>query len=235
MAGSESGAGRSPRVGGKPEDPGRFVGSPVIPLRSSPASRFVTPIVVLSASPASAPSRCRPSIGRTCSVEIAAARPEFPHDREDERWRQDGEPPAQVYLATMSLGDTLREHGLPGPVSLGPPSSPCAARSAHEVCMRAALEEARRAAAVGEVPVGAVVVVEGEVIGRGHNGPIAASDPTAHAEVAALRAAARRVRNYRLTGATLYVTVEPCVMCAGAALNARVAEVVFGATDEKAG
>jgi len=109
------------------------------------------------------------------------------------------------------------------------------ARSLHEPFMRAALEKARVAAAGGEVPVGAVVVLDGRVVGRGHNRPIAESDPTAHAEVEALRDAARRVGNYRLTGATLYVTVEPCVMCAGACLHARVGEVVFGAVDDKAG
>jgi tRNA(adenine34) deaminase len=101
--------------------------------------------------------------------------------------------------------------------------------------MQIALEEARRAAAAGEVPVGAVVVVGGTVVGRGHNRPVAASDPTAHAEVEALRAAGRHVGNYRLTGATLYVTVEPCVMCAGACLHARIADLVFGAPDDKAG
>ena len=107
--------------------------------------------------------------------------------------------------------------------------------SAHEAFMRLALEEARRAAQAGEVPVGALVVLGGEVIGRGHNRPIAETDPTAHAEVRALRAAARRVGNYRLPGATLYVTLEPCVMCAGACVHARVGALVFGAADEKAG
>jgi tRNA(adenine34) deaminase len=101
--------------------------------------------------------------------------------------------------------------------------------------MTEALEEARRAAAAGEVPVGAVVVRDGQVVGRGHNRPIAESDPTAHAEILALRDAARREGNYRLTGTTLYVTVEPCVMCAGACLHARIDRLVFGAPDEKAG
>jgi tRNA(adenine34) deaminase len=101
--------------------------------------------------------------------------------------------------------------------------------------MRAALDEARRAAALGEVPVGAVVVVEGAIVGRGHNRPIADVDPTAHAEVQALREAARRTGNYRLPGAALYVTVEPCLMCAGACLHARIGELVFGAADDKAG
>ena len=102
-------------------------------------------------------------------------------------------------------------------------------------CMGLALEEARRAEVAGEVPVGAVVVLDGRVIGRGHNRVIAASDPTAHAEIVALRDAAQAVRNYRLAGAELYTTVEPCPMCCGAALNARVARVVYGAADPKAG
>jgi len=101
--------------------------------------------------------------------------------------------------------------------------------------MGLALEEAALAAAAGEVPVGAVVVLEGRLLGRGHNTPIALSDPTAHAEIVALRAAAREIGNYRLTGATLYATVEPCAMCCGAALHARVARLVYGAADPKAG
>src|SRR5439155_27123829 len=105
----------------------------------------------------------------------------------------------------------------------------------HRQFMELALAEARRAAAEGEVPVGAVVVLDGEVVGRGRNGPIRTSDPTAHAEVVALRDAAQRVGNYRLVGATLYVTVEPCVMCAGALMHARVARVVYGARDPKTG
>ena len=108
-------------------------------------------------------------------------------------------------------------------------------RDPHRPFMLAALEEARRAGVEGEVPVGAVVVLEGVIVGRGHNRPIGECDPTAHAEVLALRDAARRVGNYRLPEATLYATVEPCVMCAGACLQARVAQLVFGATDEKAG
>jgi tRNA(adenine34) deaminase len=101
--------------------------------------------------------------------------------------------------------------------------------------MREALDEARRGAAGGEVPVGAVVVMDGVVVGRGHNAPIALADPTAHAEVLALRAAAEKGRNYRLAGATLYATIEPCAMCCGAALHARVARVVYGVRDPKAG
>jgi tRNA(adenine34) deaminase len=101
--------------------------------------------------------------------------------------------------------------------------------------MGLALEEARRAAAEGEVPIGAVVVLGDQVIGRGHNRPIASMDPTAHAEIQALRQAAFARRNYRLPGAVLYATVEPCVMCCGAALHARLARVVYGAPDPKAG
>jgi len=99
--------------------------------------------------------------------------------------------------------------------------------------MRRALELARRAQDEGEVPIGAVVVMEGRIVGEGWNRPIAASDPTAHAEVQALRAAASAVGNYRLTGATLYVTLEPCDMCLGAMFHARVARVVYGAPDPK--
>ena len=101
--------------------------------------------------------------------------------------------------------------------------------------MGEALALARAAGARGEVPVGAVVVRDGAIIGRGGNAPIAASDPTAHAEIAALREAARTTGNYRLPGCALYVTIEPCAMCAGAILHARIAEVVFGAADPKTG
>jgi tRNA(adenine34) deaminase len=101
--------------------------------------------------------------------------------------------------------------------------------------MRAALAEARTGLAAGEVPVGAVVALDGVVIGQAHNAPISLADPTAHAEVLALRAAAQKVGNYRLPGTVLYVTLEPCAMCCGAAIQARVAEVVYGALDPKAG
>jgi tRNA(adenine34) deaminase len=101
--------------------------------------------------------------------------------------------------------------------------------------MRLALAEAARASAAGEVPVGAIVTFDGRVVGAGFNQPIASVDPTAHAEVMALRAAARRLSNYRLTGTHLYVTVEPCLMCVGAMIHARVARVIFGATEPKAG
>jgi tRNA(adenine34) deaminase len=105
----------------------------------------------------------------------------------------------------------------------------------HDTCMRAALDEARRAFDAGEVPVGAVVVLDGEIVGRGFNQPISATDPTAHAEVVALRAAARSLGNYRMGGTTLYVTIEPCLMCVGAMVHARVGTLVFGATEPKAG
>jgi tRNA(adenine34) deaminase len=105
----------------------------------------------------------------------------------------------------------------------------------HELWMRAALALARQAAHAGEVPVGAVVVLDGRIVGSGHNQPISAHDPTAHAEVVALRDAARSLGNYRLTGATLVVTVEPCLMCVGAMVHARIATVVFGAAEPKAG
>ena len=101
--------------------------------------------------------------------------------------------------------------------------------------MRQALAEAERGGSAGEVPVGAVVVVDGTVVGRAHNAPVALSDPTAHAEVLALREAAERAGNYRLPGATLYVTLEPCAMCCGAVVNARLARVVYGARDSKGG
>ena len=101
--------------------------------------------------------------------------------------------------------------------------------------MRAALEEARAAGARGEVPIGALVVLEGELLASAGNASVAEHDPSGHAEVRALRAAAAHVRNYRLPGGVLYVTVEPCVMCIGAALHARLARVVYGCADPKGG
>jgi len=101
--------------------------------------------------------------------------------------------------------------------------------------MRAALAEAEAAFALGEVPIGAVVVQDGEVIGRGHNLRETGADPTAHAEIVALRDAARRLGSWRLTGCTLYVTIEPCPMCAGALVMARIDRLVYGALDPKAG
>jgi tRNA(adenine34) deaminase len=102
-----------------------------------------------------------------------------------------------------------------------------------EEYMRRALELALRAQDEGEVPVGALVVLDGRIIGEGWNRPIAASDPTAHAEIQALRSASQAQKNYRLTGATLYVTLEPCDMCVGAMFHARIARAVYGATDPK--
>ncbi len=101
--------------------------------------------------------------------------------------------------------------------------------------MRRALDLARHAQQAGEVPVGALIVLDGEIIGEAWNQPIVSHDPTAHAEIMALRAAAVRVQNYRLPGATLYVTLEPCAMCAGAMVHARIARVVYGAADPKTG
>ena len=101
--------------------------------------------------------------------------------------------------------------------------------------MRRALELAHEAELRGEVPVGAVVVLDGAAIGEGFNEPVGSHDPTAHAEIVALRAAARRVGNYRLPGATLYVTIEPCQMCVGAMVHARIARVVYGTAEPKAG
>ena len=105
----------------------------------------------------------------------------------------------------------------------------------HDDFMRLALAQAAQARDAGEVPVGAVVVLDGAVVGTGFNQPITATDPTAHAEVVAMRAAAAALKNYRLTGATIYVTVEPCLMCVGAMVHARIGTVVFGATEPRSG
>ena len=110
---------------------------------------------------------------------------------------------------------------------------PSAAEAEH--WMRAALLLAQTAAARGEVPVGAIVVRDGAIVGRGGNAPIASNDPTAHAEIAALREAAAALGNYRLPGCDLYVTLEPCAMCAGAIMHARIRRLVFGARDPKTG
>jgi tRNA(adenine34) deaminase len=105
----------------------------------------------------------------------------------------------------------------------------------HDVFMDAALDQARLALAAGEVPIGAVLVIGGEVVARGYNQPISSCDPTAHAEVLVLRDAARAVGNYRLTDADLYVTLEPCLMCVGALVHARVRNVIYGAAEPKTG
>jgi tRNA(adenine34) deaminase len=101
--------------------------------------------------------------------------------------------------------------------------------------MRAALEQARAAGAAGEVPIGAVVALDGAIVAEGFNQPIGSSDPTAHAEIVALRGAARAAGNYRLTGATLCVTVEPCAMCVGAIVHARIGTLIYGAAEPKTG
>jgi tRNA(adenine34) deaminase len=106
---------------------------------------------------------------------------------------------------------------------------------ADELWMEEALREAQRAAALGEVPVGAVVICGGKVIGRGCNRPITDSDPTAHAEIFALREAGKTIGNYRLSDCELYVTIEPCAMCAGATTHARIKRLIYGADDPKAG
>lgn len=108
-------------------------------------------------------------------------------------------------------------------------------RDHDEFFMREALVLARQAGMQGEVPVGAVVVLEGEIVGRGFNQPISGHDPTSHAEIMALRDAAKHLANYRLPGCELYVTLEPCVMCTGAIFHARIARVIFGARDPKTG
>jgi tRNA(adenine34) deaminase len=107
--------------------------------------------------------------------------------------------------------------------------------SAYAALMQAALAEARRAGDAGEVPVGAVVAIDGAIVGRGFNQPIGAHDPTAHAEIVALRDAARAVGNYRLSGAVLCVTIEPCLMCVGAIVHARIGTLVYGASEPKSG
>jgi tRNA(adenine34) deaminase len=104
-----------------------------------------------------------------------------------------------------------------------------------EVLMREALAEADSARDAGEVPVGAIVVLGGQIVGRGRNASIGTNDPSAHAEIVALRQAAQALGNYRLNGATLYSTIEPCAMCAGALVHARIARLVYGASDPKAG
>lgn len=109
------------------------------------------------------------------------------------------------------------------------------ASAEHSRFMAAAIAEARLAEAEGEVPVGAIAVADGRIVGAGHNRPISLADPTAHAEILAIRAVAASLKTYRLTVVSIYVTLEPCVMCVGAMLNARIARVVYGARDDKAG
>ena len=108
-------------------------------------------------------------------------------------------------------------------------------REALEMLMGEALAEAKRAGEAGEVPIGAVLTIDDQIVGRGFNHPIAADDPTAHAEIAAIRDASRRLGNYRLTGSTLFVTIEPCLMCVGALVHARVGTLVYGAAEPRTG
>jgi tRNA(adenine34) deaminase len=114
------------------------------------------------------------------------------------------------------------------PSQLHPPTN-------DEEAIGLALEEARRAAAIGEVPVGAIIIANGQIVARAHNQPITLHDPTAHAEILALRSAGAFLGSYRLSGASLYVTLEPCVMCVGALIHARIARAIYGARDPKAG
>jgi tRNA(adenine34) deaminase len=125
------------------------------------------------------------------------------------------------------------------PAAIPPPGrarAPCYhADSMYDEWMTAALAEARRARDAGEVPIGAVVALDGAIVGRGFNQPISSADPTAHAEIVAIRDAARRLDNYRLTGAVLCVTIEPCLMCVGAMVHARIATLVYGAAEPRTG
>jgi len=105
----------------------------------------------------------------------------------------------------------------------------------HNFWMRIALEEARKASKINEVPIGAVVVLNGEIIGKGHNQPILKNDPTSHAEIEAIRNTSKKINNYRLNGADLYVTLEPCAMCYGAIVHSRISNIFFGANDRKSG
>lgn len=108
-------------------------------------------------------------------------------------------------------------------------------KSDHNIFMQEALKEARKAAKKGEVPIGAVLVKAGSIIARGHNQPLGRTDPTAHAEIVTLRRAAKKLNNYRLTGCDLYVTLEPCLMCAGALIHTRIQTLIYGAADPKGG
>src|SRR5216684_2348246 len=136
----------------------------------------------------------------------------------------------------MAQGSGLRAQGL-GLRDTGCPAlaGPSGTKMEHDGLMAAALDEARRAGELGEVPIGAVVAMDGAIVGRGFNQPISAGDPTAHAEIVAIRDAARTIGNYRLTGATLVVTIEPCLMCVGALTHARIGTVVYGAAEPRSG
>lgn len=141
----------------------------------------------------------------------------------------------QIEGARIGNDRGLFDDASPEPQGIDPPDAAVPADPADAAMMRIALEQARAAQLAGEVPVGAVVVRHGEVIATGYNQPIGTQDPTAHAEIRALRAASRQLANYRLVDCVLYVTLEPCVMCAGAIQHARVARLVYGARDPKTG
>jgi tRNA(adenine34) deaminase len=122
-----------------------------------------------------------------------------------------------------------------GPPRRGPDANLPTSAAIGDALMQAALAEAHRAQAAGEVPVGAVVAIDGVIVARGFNQPLSSGDPTAHAEIVAIREAARTVGNYRLTGATLCVTIEPCLMCVGALVHARIGTLVYGAAEPRTG
>lgn len=135
----------------------------------------------------------------------------------------------------LTIGESQHHMSVVGGEDQGGPGAGAGTAAVDAAWMELALQQAASGAALGEVPVGAVVVLAGEVIGVGFNCPISAADPTAHAEIQALRAAAARIGNYRLRDASLYVTIEPCSMCAGALVHARIGRLVFGAREPKAG
>jgi len=164
---------------------------------------------------------------RSPRTERDAECPDPPGDRSPRTERDAGCPD--------SPGDRSPRMESPGHRSNGLAGGSLPDNESDTALMRRALELAREAADGGEVPVGAVLVMDGKITGEGRNRPIGANDPTAHAEMGALRDAGRRLGNYRLTGSTLYVTLEPCVMCAGALVHARVARLVYGAADPKTG
>ena len=138
-------------------------------------------------------------------------------------------------MPEVPLSDSVAPGELPAELPALLPAAAHQATPDEQAFMRAALEQAQHAWDLGEVPVGAVVVKDGVIIARGYNQPIGKHDPTAHAEIIALRAAAEALGNYRLPGCELYVTLEPCVMCSGAMMHARLARVVYGAADPKTG
>lgn len=180
-------------------------------------------------------------IPRCCFVRVCPAEFRF-GNRSGLEWllsQQYAEKPIMAVCRESKRGRIFQENMVKGAEPLETSDMPQGPESIFqpedEAWMRHALALARRAAEEGEVPVGAVLVRDGQVLGEGWNRPITSHDPTAHAEVMALRDAGQRAGNYRLAGCTLYVTLEPCIMCAGAMVHARVARLVFGARDPKTG